>query len=164
MTLKYSHTQKGGLWFYVCLMLALLMLPLLVMIWLDFSGIEEPSREDVIGQMIGILSVGISIPLMVCAAVMISCLTVRIDEESIRIRFGGGIWRKKILLDQIVSCKPVRNNWIDGWGIHYVGRRCWLYNIAGMEAVEVEYNNGKRTRIGTDDPQGLAEAIKEAIS
>jgi hypothetical protein len=67
-------------------------------------------------------------------------------------------------LEQITDCKPVKNDWINGWGIHYIGKRCWLYNIAGPDAVELTFKNDKKARIGTDEPEKLAEAITESIS
>jgi hypothetical protein len=37
-----------------------------------------------------------------------------------------------------------------------------LYNVSGFDAVELRLKSGEIRRIGTDDPQGLAEALKSA--
>jgi hypothetical protein len=35
-----------------------------------------------------------------------------------------------------------------------------LFNVSGLDAVEVELVDGKRIRIGTDEPQALVAAIR----
>jgi hypothetical protein len=39
----------------------------------------------------------------------------------------------------------------------------WLYNVFGSFAVEIRLKNGKKYRIGTDDPQGLNNAIQQDL-
>ena len=56
----------------------------------------------------------------------------------------------------------MQNTWYHGWGIHWVGSG-WVYNVSGWEAVEIVMRNGRRHRIGTDDPNGLAQAIRQVI-
>ena len=89
-------------------------------------------------------------------------LTVEIDAEYLRISFGIGLVRKRFPLDQIDSCLPVRNSWIYGWGIRLT-HRGWLYNVSGLDAVELKMKSGKTCRIGTDEPEVLAAAIREAL-
>jgi len=37
----------------------------------------------------------------------------------------------------------------------------WLvWNISGLDAVELTYCDGKKFRIGTDEPEALLEALK----
>jgi len=55
----------------------------------------------------------------------------------------------------------VRNKWWNGLGIRK-GPGFWLYNVAGLDAVELRLRSGEVRRIGTDDPQGLAAALKAA--
>jgi hypothetical protein len=50
-----------------------------------------------------------------------------------------------------------------GWGIHYYGKG-WLYNVAGLDAVEIRLTSGRRLRIGTDEPEVPCEAISRAIT
>jgi len=89
-------------------------------------------------------------------------LTVEIDAEYLRISFGIGLIRKRFPLDQIDSCLPVRNSWIYGWGIRLT-HRGWLYNVSGLDAVELKMKSGKTCRIGTDEPEVLAAALREAL-
>ncbi len=89
-------------------------------------------------------------------------LTVTIDGQDLRIHFGIGLIRKRFPLDQIDSCQPVRNSWIYGWGIRLTPRG-WLYNVSGLEAVELQMKNGKTCRIGTDEPAVLAAVLRRAL-
>jgi hypothetical protein len=47
----------------------------------------------------------------------------------------------------------VRNQWWNGLGIRK-GAGFWLYNVAGLDAVELRLRSGEIRRLGTDDPQG----------
>ena len=89
-------------------------------------------------------------------------LTVVIDDEHLRIAFGIGLIRKCFPLDQIDSCLPVRNSWFYGWGIRLTPHG-WLYNVSGLDAVELKMKSGKTCRIGTDEPAVLAAALREAL-
>jgi hypothetical protein len=49
--------------------------------------------------------------------------------------------------------------WLNGFGIRV--RPGWrLYNVSGLDAVELRLKTGDIRRIGTDDPRGLAAALK----
>jgi hypothetical protein len=85
-------------------------------------------------------------------------LTVEIDATHLTFRFGIGLIRKRIPLAEIVAVSPVRNSWLYGWGIHRI-QHGWLYNVSGWEAVEITLISGKRLRLGTDQPQRLAQAL-----
>ena len=89
-------------------------------------------------------------------------LTVEIDECYLKIRFGIGIIRKNFSLKDIESCQVVRNPWYYGWGIHWTSNG-WLYNVSGFYAVELRMKNGKKCRIGTDEPKELEKAILQSI-
>ena len=86
-------------------------------------------------------------------------LTVQVDDAAIRLRFGPGLIARSIPLDQIATCRAVRNRWFYGFGIRYTFTG-WMWNVSGLDAVELTYTSGKRFRIGTDDPQELAAAIR----
>ena len=89
-------------------------------------------------------------------------LAVEINAEHLRIRFGIGLIRKRFPLDQIDTCRPVRNSWIYGWGIRLTPHG-WLYNVSGQEAVELKMKSGKTCRIGTDEPEVLIAALQETL-
>ncbi len=39
----------------------------------------------------------------------------------------------------------------------------WVFNVSGWEAVELQMKNGGKYRIGTNDPQGLLNAIEISL-
>jgi hypothetical protein len=156
MMATYEHTQKAG-WGFWAVIAAMLALAAMFASLLCKVPSEEQNEAAVYWILLGtgIFSVGI----MGVAAAMMHSLTVRIDNEQILVRFGGGVWRKRFDLPEIVSARPVRNHWLYGWGIHW-GSSGWLYNIAGFDAVELTFSNGKHARIGTDEPDQLAHVIQ----
>ncbi len=93
---------------------------------------------------------------------LFSTLTVEINDENIRIKFGPGLIRKRFPLKDIESSQKVKNCWYWGWGIRLIPGG-WLYNVSGLSAVELRMKNGKTYRIGTDDPNGLAQAIQRML-
>ena len=91
-------------------------------------------------------------------------LNVIVDKEYLRIKFGYGIFRKKYLLKDIASVQAVRNQWYYGWGIRYWwATGMWIFNVSGLDAVEIILKNGKPRRIGTDEPKKLEKAIKKML-
>jgi hypothetical protein len=91
-------------------------------------------------------------------------LSVSVDEKYFRIKFGYGIFRNKFSTNEIVSAAQVKNHWYYGWGIRlWFWPHMWIFNISGLDAIEIRMKNGKIYRIGTDEPEKLETAIKQAI-
>jgi hypothetical protein len=90
-------------------------------------------------------------------------LTIEVHVEELCHYFGPGFWKKTYLLSDIESVEQVRNSWIFGWGIRLTPHG-WLYNVSGLDAVQVQLRSGRKFRIGTDDPQGVISAISGNIS
>jgi len=90
-------------------------------------------------------------------------LEVRVDEEAVKLRFGVGLIRRTIALDRIESAARVRNRWWYGWGIRLTPHG-WLWNVAGLDAVELRLTDGKLFRIGTGDPEGLEGALEARLA
>jgi hypothetical protein len=96
------------------------------------------------------------------AAAVFRSLTVGVDDSTLSHRFNGGLFKKCYLLEEIASAEKVRTSPFQGWGIHWIG--CgWLYNVYGLDAVEVCFKNGKRVFIGSDDAENMAAAINEGL-
>lgn len=87
-----------------------------------------------------------------------SSLTIEIDTDTLSWSFGWGVWTKRIPLGEIASVVPVRNPWWYGFGIHRTPRG-WLYNVSGLEAVEISLRSGRKLRLGTDEPAKLASEL-----
>lgn len=99
-----------------------------------------------------------AISLLVLVLALFSRLRVEVDAQEVRAIFGSGWPRRAVALGDIQSASVVRNKWWYGWGIRFIGRG-WLWNVWGLDAVELMLANGKRFRIGTDDPEGLRAAL-----
>ena len=81
------------------------------------------------------------------------------NAPAVTVAFGRGWPRKVIVRSDIVSLRPVRNHWILGWGIRWFPGG-WMWNVWGLDAVELELVSGRRFRIGTDDIDGLTTALQ----
>ncbi|GBE00643.1 MAG TPA: hypothetical protein ENH50_04135 [Nitrospirae bacterium] len=143
MTERYRHTQTGYVTI-VSLVVGILFVAYLMTVY-GFNWIA----------LIVILILGASI-------VLFASLTVVIDGDTLEIRFGPGLIRKKFLLRDIESCRVVKSPWYYGWGIRLTPHG-WLYTVSGSYAVELKMKNGKKYRIGTDVPKDLEKAIRQSI-
>jgi hypothetical protein len=90
---------------------------------------------------------------------VVTFLTVEVSERELMWHFGGGFWRKRIARSDIARVERVRLPWWYGIGIKYM-RPAWVYLVAPGAGIEVALTNGEVVRIGTDDPEGLAAALK----
>ena len=86
-------------------------------------------------------------------------MTVIVDDTAIQARFGIGLVHKRVPFDHVRATAVVRNPWYYGWGIHFIPGGL-LYNASGLSAVELQLTNGRVVRIGTDDPEALAAAVR----
>ncbi len=93
--------------------------------------------------------------------VLFGSLTVEVDRTAVSLRFGSGLIRRRFPLAGILAVRTVRNPWYYGWGIRMLSNG-WLFNISGLDAVEIELTDGRTHRIGTDEPEALAVAIQQA--
>ena len=151
----YKHTQISYL------MLVVTLAVLVLFVWLQVTARAEPPSVDS-GPNFAITAVMALILFILASFAM---LTVTIDENYLRIKFGYGIFRKKFLLGEINSVKEVKNRWYYGWGIRvWFWPYMWIFNISGFDAVEIIMRNGKVYRVGTDTPRELEAAIKQVIN
>jgi hypothetical protein len=139
MTASYRHTQVGYL------MIAGLGI-----------GIVGISASLAFGNGPKILGVVVAI-LAVCLA-LFPTLTVVVQPDRVRCFFGLGLIRREILVTEIAAVSMVRNPWAYGWGLRLIPGG-WLWNVSGLDAVELQLRNGRRFRIGTDEPSALSDAI-----
>jgi hypothetical protein len=98
---------------------------------------------------------------LIAVEIVFKSLTVEVSGQELRWYFGPGFWSYRLPLDQVATVAVVRNHWWNGFGIRMrSGFR--LYNVSGLDAVELRLNSNEIRRIGTDDPQGLAQALQAA--
>jgi hypothetical protein len=142
---SYRHTQRGTLFVTVYGLIA-------VGIAVLFAryGASTP------------LIPSMAIVLLAVAAAIFCCLTVSVSHETITLRFGVSPIRKRFQVRDILTVGVVRNRWYYFWGVRYTPHG-WLYTVSGLDAVEIGLRNGRKYRIGTDDPARLRAAIQEEI-
>ena len=79
----------------------------------------------------------------------------------LRVGSGPGLIRRSFAVPSIRTAQAVRNHWYYGWGIRLTPHG-WLFNVSGLDAVQIRLENGRQYRIGTDRPEELLAAIQEA--
>ena len=143
--IEYKRTQIGYL------MLAFISVGILLLI-VNYSYLSGTS-----------LLLLVILAVLVLSLLLFSVLSVNVDGGEVSLRFGVGIIRKRFPLSEIESHSVVRNPWYYGWGVRRIPIG-WLYNVSGLDAVELTMTDGRKFRIGTDDPSGLDAAIRAALS
>ena len=140
--MSYRHTQPGILIVACCLLCGAIGLAAL---WQ--SGQWPPA-------------IALSV-LLIAIGIVFSSLTVEVSDHELRWHFGPGMWNYRLSLDEIKEVAVVKNHWWNGFGIRMrPGFR--LYNVSGLDAVELRLKSDEIRRIGTDDPRGLADALKSS--
>ena len=142
----YKHTQIGWPWLVVLGVL------ILFFVYGAYVGILYPYWIPLICILV----------LIAVCMIIFPSLTVTGDDDLIEVRFTPGLIKKKFRFEEIESARPVRNRWWYGWGIRKIPGG-WLFNVSGLEAVELLMKNGRIYRIGTDEPQALSEFIQRNI-
>lgn len=99
---------------------------------------------------------------LIVALFLFATLTVEVSDEKFSFRFGIGLIGKSVPIADIDHCAISSFSWYYGWGIRYTPRG-WLYCVSGLTAVTLELKNGKAIQVGTDDAEGLASAVTNAI-
>jgi len=116
------------------------------------GGAPPGGRSILLGVVLGVLAI---------AMFLFHSLTVEVTADRLRLAFGPGWIRRNFAVAEIADAERVRNHWYYGWGIRFTPHG-WLYNVSGLDAVQVRMRGGKRFRIGTDDPERLVAAIRGA--
>jgi hypothetical protein len=141
MATPYHHTQTGTVILVVCAV----------------GG----ALGAFIGWRASVASMIAMLVVLAAVAFLFHSLTVEASDNELRWHFGPGLWTYRLTLDEIDSVNVVRNHWSSGFGIRKAAGFS-LYNVSGLDAVELKLKSGETRRIGTDDPQGLAAALRSA--
>lgn len=111
-----------------------------------------------------------SIGLQVLVLVLLVCLltfyklTICIDETTISFTFGIGWFGRSYKFSEIKSCEPVKNPWLAGIGIRWMGNG-WLYNVSGLKAIKLIFKHKTSiVRIGTNVPKEICALVREKLS
>lgn len=149
--MRYQHTQPAHV---IRIAMVLTLAPMLLVMALVPNAGSAPAFANAI-------VVGVAI-IMAATAALFWSMTVTVTDAELVWHFGPGVIRKRVPLADIASCEPTRTSFWNGWGIHW-SPRGWVYNVSGFGAVEVHLKSGKALRLGTDEPDALAEAIRDAV-
>ena len=109
-----------------------------------------------------------ALPLLLSSLILLTCaflfdsMTVKVSRTYVSLKFGIGIIRKRFAIIDVQKAIIVRNRWYYGWGIRLTPHG-WLYNVSGLDAIEIQLRNGRKYRIGTDEPVELLSVIHSAI-
>jgi len=143
----YRHTQFG--WSLIAIVVGVGLLELTVVALSTVSTMAI----TLAGAMAAIFAV---------LLVMFATLTVVVDDKALQLRFGVGLLRRVVPLGDVVAARAVRIPWWTGWGVRAVSHG-WLYRVGGRDAVELELDNGRVVRVGSDEPAALLAAVKRMV-
>jgi len=148
--MPYHHVQWG--WAVIAGSVAGLGLALLVT--MSLSPATLAAVPWLVVALFGLLALGL---------LTYATLTVDVDSEEVRARFGIGLIRKSIALVDIARCDVVRTPSWWGWGIHWTPSG-WLYNVSGRAAVRLEMTTERPVMIGSDEAERLKAAIDARLA
>jgi hypothetical protein len=157
----YDHIQKSSLWLIFIFPAAILV------------GIVSflPHERSVMTVWFSVTAVAVGLFLFV--VLTFRHLRVRDTGDFLSVRFGPiPLFGRRIPYARMVGVEAARSSFLDGWGIHYMPGKGWIYNLWGFDCVAVhlrladEENKSEQNvcfRIGTDDVQGLVEFLKGKV-
>lgn len=141
--MQYDHTQKGPLHIIVYATSVIL------------AAGAWFSRDD---SVMVLILLGSAVIVAVLGPAF-HYLRVRDEGDRLAVRFGPlPLFRKCIPYSAITAVEPDRSGFLDGWGIHYMPGKGWIYNLWGFQCVRV-YMGKKMIRIGSDDVENLVEFL-----
>jgi hypothetical protein len=142
--MEYEHTQYGYTGLLTAVFLAVI------------AGISLPptfAEAPWFGLLFALL-----MAFIVLLTFWFSRLVVTVADGKVTAAFGLGKPHRVVQLSDVTEARTVRNHWIHGWGVRKVPKG-WMYNVWGLDAVELELTSDKVFRIGTNEPDRLHTAI-----
>ena len=141
----YDKVQPGALWFWLTAFLPLVFL------------LEPTIRAEwwwmvVVWGVLDIVMLRMFVP-----------FRVQVDSDTLWLKFGIGLIKKKIPLRSVVGVEPAEHKWHYGWGIRLIGNRQWVYALTGRKLVKVSTSDEVVYYIGTEHPYELAAAIRAGM-
>lgn len=89
-------------------------------------------------------------------------LTVRDEGHELSITFGPlPLFRRRVVYAEVQRAERSRTTILDGWGIHFSPSGGITWNLWGFDCVDIYFQDGRKLRLGTDDPAGLESFLKQ---
>ena len=85
-------------------------------------------------------------------------MTVEVEGQMLRFWFGPGLLKREIPIADIEKAEKKYTPWFWGYGLRGVPDG-WLYRVSGFETVLITLKHGKKTHVGTDEPDALITAL-----
>jgi len=102
--------------------------------------------------------------IMIVALLFFYKITIEIDDTFISFKLGIGWFGRKYRIDNLISCKSVKNSIWYGMGARLLPNG-WLFNVSGLKAIELSFKDKKSIiRIGTNKPEEIAEIVTKLIN
>ncbi|MGI9665903.1 MAG: hypothetical protein ACR2N2_02220 [Acidimicrobiia bacterium] len=141
--MHYDHVQRGyGPYFYVPISVFMLAV-------MSADG-ETPTWVVVL--------TGTFLLVILIVLVAFNRLHITVEDGALTARFGWGKPHRTFDLSDMIAVRRLRNRWWMGWGVRKIPSG-WMYNVWGLDAVEVDLSDGTSFRMGTNDAENLLAAI-----
>ena len=143
MSNEYRHTQVG--WVLVVAALAAVAIPVVFVV--QTGAVVQAAL--------------IGLPILVILG-NLSTLTVWVEEDEIGVKFGLGIYQRRIDARTVRFARLAERPMMRGLGIRMISGG-WRYAVGGSDVVELDLGGGRRVQIGSDEPDELRAAIASRI-
>jgi len=141
---SYRHVQWGFITIPVVLLFAFVLAPMV-------GDADEVGAAFVAATILFVIA-------LVGVVAWFSRLVVTVEDGKLVAAFGTGKPHRSVDLEDVRDIRVVRNRWWYGWGVRKIPHG-WMYNVWGLDAVEVERFDGSVLRVGTNDKEQLAAVL-----
>lgn len=145
----YRHVQDGK--FVRAFLLGLAVLFLIPTLIVQFTSDEHT-----------FVSVGlIVVPVLIITSAIFGSMTIEVTATQVHWRFALGWPSGRIVRSDLSDVVRENPTFLNGVGSHLT-LRGWLWNVALGPAVGLRKKDGGEVLLGTDDPDGLLAALRDA--
>ncbi|MGB6984575.1 MAG: hypothetical protein WBD74_01225 [Candidatus Aquilonibacter sp.] len=146
----YEHRQRLAAWVFV-LMACVVVLEIVILVL-----VPAATRPIVVPEL------AIVICILIVVTWMSSIMQTRVDAHGVWWSLAWGWPGGHLPFAQIASVALTKLNWLErsSSGFTLTMWHGWLWHAAGSHAVEIWKTDGSLITLGTDDPQGLFQAIE----